>query len=84
MKVEGFYAHQKLSCGGSVERNYYNPYVGTKGGKIATKTVCSICYLDGNIVDKVEILTRLDILRKHLWPLFRNCFDMNIKFPDTR
>ena len=56
--VEGLYAQRKLSCGGSVEQNYYNPFVGTKGGRIVTTTVCSVCYLDENIVDKVELLTR--------------------------
>ena len=61
--VEGFYVQRKLSCGGSVERNYYNPSVGTKGGRIVTKTVCSVCYLDENIVDKVELLTRPEIVR---------------------
>ena len=40
--VEGFYAQRKLSCVGSVERNYYNPSVGTKCGIIVTKTVCSV------------------------------------------
>ena len=41
--VEGFYAQRKLSCGGSVEQNYYNPSIGTKYERNITKTVCSVC-----------------------------------------
>ena len=61
--VEGFYAQRKLSCGGSVEQNYYNPSIGTKGAIIVTNTVCSVYYLEENIVDKVELLTRPEIVR---------------------
>ena len=81
--VERFYSHWKLSCVGSVEQNYYNPSVGKKYGIIVTKTVCYVCYLEENIVDKVELLTSPDIVGKNTLPLCRN-FDVNIKFPATR
>ena len=49
-----------------------------------TKTVCSVCYLDKNIVDKVELLTCPEIVGKNTLPLCRNFLDMNIKFLATR
>ena len=74
VKVEGFYAQRKLSCGGSVERNYCNPSVWTKGGRIVTNTVCSVCYLDENIVYKVELLTCPEIVGGDPLPLCRIFF----------
>ena len=50
MTVKGLYTQRKLICGGSVEQNYYNPSVGKKDGRIVTNTVCSICYLDEDIL----------------------------------
>ena len=67
--VQGFYAQWKLSCGDSVEINYYNPSVGTKGGTIVTKTVCSVFYLDENNVDKVELLKRPETVGVNPLPL---------------
>ena len=40
--VEVFYAHQKLSCGNTVDIHSYNLSVGTKGGRIGTKRVSSV------------------------------------------
>ena len=69
---------------GALRKNYCNPSVGKKGERILTKMVCSVCYLGENIVDKVEFLTRPDIVGGNTLPFCRNCFGINIKFPDTR
>ena len=74
----------KLSYGDTVDTNYYNPSVGMKIGIIVTKVVSSVYYFDENIVDKVELLTRPKVVGKNPLPLCRNCFDMNIKCPNTR
>ena len=84
MTVKGLYTQRKLICGGRVEQNYYNPSVGKKDGRIVTNTVCSVCYLDENIVDKVELLTCPEIVGKNQLPLCRIFLYMNIKFPATR
>ena len=49
-----FYAQRKLCFGCTVKYKYYNTYTKTKGRKIVTVDVCSICYLKDNILDKVE------------------------------
>ena len=72
--VEGFYAHQELNWGETVEAYYYNPSVGKKGGILVTKGVCSVCYFDKNIVDIVESFTRPGVVGKNLLPLCRNFF----------
>ena len=72
--VEGFYAQQKLSCSDTVDTYYYNPYVGTKCRCIVTKGVCSVCYFDGNIVEKVELLTHSEVVGKNLLPIRRNVY----------
>ena len=64
-------------------RRITTPSVRTKGGIIVTKGVFSVCYFDKNIVYKVELLTRPEIVGKSPLPLFRNCFGMNIKCPTT-
>ena len=81
MTVEGFYAQWKLSCSDTFYTHYYNPSVVTKGGMVLTKEVCSVCYFDENNVDNVEILTRPEVVGKNPLHIFRNCFDVNIKFP---
>ena len=72
MTIEVFYAKRKLSYGDTVETHYYNPYVGENGGRIVTKGVCYVWYVDSNIVDKVEILMRPEVVGKNLLPLCRN------------
>ena len=78
---------RRLLCTAEVNLQWHcwdlllQPSVGTKGGIILTKGVCSVCYFDKNIVDKVELLTRPEIVGKSLLPLCRNCFDVNIKCP---
>ena len=82
MKVEGLYVHRKLSCGDTVDMHYYIFSIEKKGGIILSKGVCSVCYFDENIVDKVELLTRLEVVGKNPLPICRNCFDMNINDPN--
>ncbi len=42
----GFYDRRALRCGDYVESQYYMPATGTKGGRIVTPNICSICFSD--------------------------------------
>ena len=72
MKVECFYAQLKLSFGDTIETHYYNPSVGKEVGIIVTKGVCYVCYFDENIADRVELLTRPEVVGKNPLPLGRD------------
>ena len=74
MKVEGLYVHRKLSCGDTVDMHYYIFSIEKKGGIILSKGVCSVCYFDGNIVEKVELLTHSEVVGKNLLPIRRNVY----------
>ena len=66
VKVEGLYVQWKLSCGDTVDMHYYIFSIEKKGGIILSKGVCSVCYFDKNIVYKVELLTRLEVVGKNM------------------
>ena len=51
------YSRRAQLCGQSIEANYYNPPTGTKGGRIITKDICSVCYIDADLMTPNEIRT---------------------------
>ena len=63
IKVGGgkFYARQAVCCRDPIEVYYYNPSKGTRGGRIVTNAICSVCYIDKDLVSPNEIRQLCDL-----------------------
>lgn len=73
-----FYGQRALVCGTPIEYQYYNPTSGTKGGRIITNDICSICYdscENGNKVSPDEIVKERDVGGKSPLMVCSYCFD---------
>ena len=50
-----FYSKRAMRCGNYIESQYYNPTMGTKGGRIVVSdNLCAICYVEDDIVTPNE------------------------------
>ncbi len=79
----GFYYRRALWCGDFVESQYYMPNVGTKGDRILTLDICSICFSDTHIVPVDEIRTKRDLKGKNPLLVCRYCFDSKVEIPTS-
>ena len=70
-----------MLCGDPVEVNYYNPNTGTKGGRIITKDICAICYINADIVSTDEMISNCNLGGKTPLPIFRGCYDAGVDTP---
>ena len=59
---EFFYLRRAMKCSSPIEATYYNPSSGTKGGRVVTKDICAVCYVDADLVSPNEIRKRRDDL----------------------
>ncbi len=74
-----FYNRRSVRCGDPIEANYYNPSTGTKGGRIITKDLCAICYVNADIVSPEEIIATRDLSGKTPLPICRGCYDEEVE-----
>ena len=72
-----------MRFGDYIELQYYNPNAGTKGGRIFTVDIWSICFEDGDIVAQDERNNKKNSVGKLPLPFCRYCFNSNIKVPVT-
>eukprot|EP00957_Ditylum_brightwellii_P136563 10414092-Ditylum_brightwellii.AAC.1 len=63
IKVGGgkFYARYDICCGDTIDAYYYNPLKGTRSGRIVTDEICSVCYIDKDLVSPNEIRKLRDL-----------------------
>ena len=84
-KVKGvsklFYSRRALMCGHPIEPQYYNPSTGTKGGRIVTKDLCSVCYLDEDLLSQDEIRNERDLGGKTPLIICRGCLEGGVDPP---
>ncbi len=66
-----FYNRRSVRCGGVIEANYYNLNTGTNGGRIFTKDICAICYVDADTVSPEEVIAKRDVGGKTPLPICR-------------
>lgn len=59
------------------------PNTGTKGGRILTLDICSICFSDTPIVPVDEIRTKRDLEGKNPLLVCRYCFDSKVEIPTS-
>ena len=64
-----------------METQYYDMDGKKRGGRIETKTVCAVCYLDGDIVLCSKVKDKRDLKGKSPLPICQACFDYNIAIP---
>mmetsp|Transcript_29715 Transcript_29715/g.62511 ORF Transcript_29715/g.62511 Transcript_29715/m.62511 type:complete len:139 (-) Transcript_29715:48-464(-) len=57
------------------------PNMGTKGGRILTLDICSICFSDTHIVPVDRIRTKRDLEGKNPLLVCRFCFDSKVEIP---
>ena len=81
MKGGKFFARQSLLCGSPIEFDYYNPQTGTKGGRIVTKDICALCYVNDDLVSPNEIKKTVDIGGKIPLTICRGCLDSGLVPP---
>mmetsp|Transcript_14019 Transcript_14019/g.30519 ORF Transcript_14019/g.30519 Transcript_14019/m.30519 type:complete len:236 (-) Transcript_14019:86-793(-) len=80
--VGKFYAHRALMCGHPIEPYYHNPNTGTKGGRIVTKDICAVCYVNDDLVTPNEMIKSLDLLGgKAPLTICRGCFESGVEPP---
>ena len=46
-----------------------------KGGRIVTKDICAICYVNADIVSPEEMIANCDLGGKSPLPICRGCYD---------
>ncbi len=84
-KVKGcgglFYTRRALICGKPIEPAYYNPSTGTKGGRIVTEDICSVCYVNADLVTPNEIRSNRDLGGKTPLIMCRGCLDAGVDPP---
>ena len=84
-KIKGgngkFYAKRAIFCGYPIESIYYNPDTGTKGGRIVTKDICAVCYVDDDLVSPDEIKRSQDVGGKNPLTICRGCFNDGVEPP---
>ena len=68
-------------CGHPIEPQYYNPSTGTKGGRIVTKDLCSVCYLDEDLLSQDEIRNERDLGGKTPLIICRGCLEGGVDPP---
>ena len=86
-KVPGdkFYVQRKYFCGNYVESQYYNHLGGkkvkdiNKGGSLAMRNICAICYSFHYVFSDDEIKRSCIIGGKNYLLIFRDIFNSNIK-----
>ena len=64
-----------------METQYYDMDSNKRGGRIETKIVCAVCYLDGDFVPDSEVKEKRNLKGKSPLPICRSCFDYNIAVP---
>mmetsp|Transcript_6914 Transcript_6914/g.20751 ORF Transcript_6914/g.20751 Transcript_6914/m.20751 type:complete len:193 (-) Transcript_6914:8-586(-) len=57
-----FYSRRAMKYGFPIEASCYNQSTGTKGGRIVTKDICALCYVDADLVAPNEIRKKRDDL----------------------
>ena len=77
VRVEGFEAQRKLRCNDQMETQYYDMDDKKRGGRIETKIVCAVCYLDDDLVLDSEVIEKRDLKGKSPLPICRSCSDYN-------
>ncbi len=70
-----------MLCGHPIESEYYNPSMGTKGGRIVTKDICAIFYIADDLVAPSEIRKVKDVSGKTPLTMCRGCFDSGVEPP---
>eukprot|EP00957_Ditylum_brightwellii_P104974 8000755-Ditylum_brightwellii.AAC.2 len=70
-----FYTRQAICCGDPIEAYYYNPLKEMRGGRIVTDDICSVCYIDEDLVSPTEIRQMCDLGSKTSLITYRACVD---------
>ena len=76
-----FYSRRAIRCGQPIEAAYYNPTTGTKGGRIVTDDICSVCYVDADLATPDEIRSKCDLGGKTPLMMCRGCLNLGVDPP---
>lgn len=76
-----FYSRRAIRCGDPIESYYYNPNTGTKGGRIVTKNICAVCYVDDDLIAPNQIKQLRDVGGKTPLMMCKACVDSGIDVP---
>ena len=76
-----FFSRRALRCMDPIESQLYNPATGTKGGRIVTEDVCSLCYVKEDLISVDELIMKCDVGGKMPLTICKHCFDTGVVPP---
>eukprot|EP00957_Ditylum_brightwellii_P117971 8998146-Ditylum_brightwellii.AAC.1 len=72
---------QAVLCGDPIEANYYNPNIGTKGGRIIMEDICAICYVNADTISTDEMIANHNLGGKTPLSICRGYYDAGVETP---
>ena len=76
-----FFSRRAVRCIDPIESQLYNPATGTKGGRIITDPVCSLCYVKEDLVPVDELIMKCNVGGKLPLTICKACFDTGVVPP---